>query len=115
MPPTLPSNLNVELPVGLGAIPPPIGAITPNINFSKLLETNLIADSAKTQNTHRNFNQKIKSIEPAMLKASVVENGTIDSILKYAMVSLVLGGCYFAFTKGAASAIRNYLQKLNWL
>lgn len=120
--PPQPTHLNIELPDGLGAIPPPTGSTAPNINFEKLLETNLVPDSAKAlyiekngiaQDVQRNFSQKINSTEPAKLKATDFENGIMDTILKCATVSLVLGICYFALTKGAAPAIRNYLTSLS--
>ena len=122
VPPRLPSTLNIELPDGLGAIPPPLGASAPNINFEKLLETNLVTESAKALylekkgialDVQRNFSQKVKPTDPTNLRASAVEKGIMDSVLKYAMLSLVLGIGYYAFTNGAAPAIRNYLSSLS--
>ncbi len=120
--PPLPIQANHELPDGLGSAPPVATAVAPNINFEKLLETNLVPDSVKALNTEknifaqkvqRNFGQKIKPPEPVKLKAASVVNGVMDSLLKYAILALVLSICYFAFTKNAAPAIRNYLTSLS--
>lgn len=119
--PPPPPQSNHELPDGLGSVPPTAAVIPPTINFEKLLETNLVPDSVKAihteknafaQNVQRNFGQKIKPAEPAKLKAADVENGVMESVLKLAMVSLVIGLVYVGFTKNAAPAIRNYLAIL---
>lgn len=109
--PVEPQQLKIELPDGLGDIPPPTGAIAPNINFEKLLETNPLTDPTKTpaveknilaQRAQENSSQKIKAPISALLKPADV---------KYAITCLIIAICYIAFIKGTP-AIRNYISNL---
>lgn len=120
-PPPPPAMTDHELPDGLGGAPPAAAVIAPDINFEKLLETNLVPHSVKAlnseknafaQNVQRNFGKKINNPELVRLKPANVGNGIMDSLLKYAILALVLSVCYFAFTKNLAPAIRNYLAIL---
>lgn len=120
--PSLPVQSAIELPDGLGSVPPIAAIVPPTVNFGKLLETNLVPDSVKAlsieknafaQNVQRNFGHKHLPPEPEKLKAADVENGVVDTLLKLAMFSLVLGACYLIITKTAAPAVRNYLTSLS--
>ena len=108
VPPPPPSQMAIELPDGLGSLPPAAGTTASNINFEKLLEKNVMM-----QNAQRNFSQKLSASDSSKPKAADTANGVMDSLLKYAMVSLVLAICYFAFIKDVAPVVRKYLSALS--